>query len=141
MRTFLILPVVILALILIQCGRVGKLNTGKYEIADQEYSSQNYVMERLFEPQGGFLETHILERCLLMEMRGTWLQDGGKLTLRYSEMRNRNSCRDSLPAFAKDSAELKIPVRNVDRGSFESFLAASEGKPDKWIKWLRRDDG
>jgi hypothetical protein len=124
-------------LLLLHCGRVGRVESGKYEVADQEYSSQNYVMERLFDPKGAFQEKHILDRCLMMEMRGSWMQEGGRLTLSYAEMRNRASCRDSLGAFAKDSAELEIPVRNVEDRGFESYLAASEGKPDKWIRWLK----
>jgi hypothetical protein len=126
-------------LLMTQCGRVGKLDAGKYEVADQEYSSQNYVLERRFGTAGTFEERHVLDRCLMMEMKGAWAQEGGELTLRYAEMRNRATCRDSLPAFARDSAELRIPVRNVEGGSFESFLAASDGKPDKWIRWLKVD--
>lgn len=136
MKRLLLLP---LCLAMTHCGRVGKLDAGKYEVADQEYSSQNYVLERRFEPAGTFEERHLLDRCLLMEMKGAWVQEGGELTLRYSQMRNRGTCRDSLPAFGRDSAELKIPVRNVESGSFESFLAASDGKPDKWIKWMKID--
>jgi hypothetical protein len=129
----------LLCLVLTHCGRVGKLDTGRYEVADQEYSSQNYVMERTFQGEGRFAERHLIDRCLLMEMTGTWIQDGGKLTLTYDRMRNRGSCQDTLAAWAADSARLEIPVRNVDGKSFESFLAASEGKPDKWIRWLRAD--
>jgi hypothetical protein len=132
-RLLLLVP----AVLLIDCGRVGRLEAGKYEVADQEYSSQNYVMERKLEPSGAFEEKHTLDHCLLMEMRGTWNQEGGRLTLSYAEMRNRGTCRDSLPAFAKDSAKLEIPLRNVEDGSFESYLAAADGKPDKWIKWLK----
>lgn len=128
-----------LCLVLLHCGRVEKLNTGNYAVADKEYSGQNYVMERRFNPEGAFTEKHVLEHCLLMEMKGSWIQEGGKLTLRYAEIRNRESCRDSLPAFARDSAELEIPVRNVDGEGFESFLAASDGKPDKWIRWMKTD--
>lgn len=129
-----------LCLLLVHCGRVGKVSNGQYEVADQEYSSQNYVLERHFDSQGGFQERHLLDRCLMMEMKGRWVQEGGKLNLTYTEMRSRGTCRDSLPAFSRDSAELVIPVRNVDAEGFESFLAASEGKPDKWIKWLKRRD-
>jgi hypothetical protein len=126
-------------LLLVHCGRVGKVAHGRYEVADQEYSSQNYVMERRFDARGGFEERHLLDRCLMMEMKGRWEQDGAKLNLAYSEMRNRGACRDSLPAFAPDSARLVIPVRNVDKDGFESFLAASEGKPDKWIRWMKAE--
>lgn len=136
LKRLLLLP---LALALVQCDRVGTLSTGKYAVADQEYSSQNYVMERIFQGGGGFTEAHHINRCLLMEMSGTWTQEGGELTLQYARMRNRESCRDSLAAWSADSAKLEIPVRNVDGRSFESFLAASEGKPDKWIKWLKAD--
>lgn len=136
MRRLMLLPI---CLALSHCGRVGKLDAGRYSVADQEYSSQDYVLERRFEAGGGFSEKHLVERCLLMEMKGEWIQDGGELTLRYAEIRNRETCRDSLPAFARDSAELRIPVRNVGSDGFESFLAASDGKPDKWIRWLRVD--
>lgn len=132
-RLLLLFP----ALLVLDCGRVGRVESGKYEVADKEYSSQNYAMERQFDPQGGFREAHSLDRCLMMELRGTWAQEGGRLTLSYSEMRNRASCRDSLGAFAKDSAQLEIPVRNVEGKGFESYLAASEGKPDKWIWWMK----
>lgn len=136
MKRLMLLP---LCLVMTHCGRVGKLDAGRYEVADQEYSSQNYTLERRFGPAGTFEERHVLDRCLLMEMRGAWVQEGGELILRYAEMRNRGTCRDSLPAFARDSAVLTIPVRNVEGASFESFLAASDGKPDKWIKWLKTE--
>lgn len=136
MKRLMLLP---LCLMLADCGRVGKVSTGKYEVSDQEYSSQNYTMQRLFDPQGGFEERHVIDRCLLMEMKGNWVQEGGRLTLTYARMRNRETCRDSLANWSKDSAQLEIPVRNVERGSFESFLAASEGKPDKWIRWLKTE--
>ena len=136
MKRLLILP---LFLLLTDCGRVGKLTNGKYEVSDQEYSSQNYSLQRLFDAQGGFEEKHVLDRCLVMEMKGKWIQKGGQLSLHYDQMRNRGSCRDSLAGWAKDSADLKIPVRNVEGGSFESFLAASDGKPEKWIRWLKTE--
>lgn len=136
MKRLLLLP---LCLLLTHCGRVGKLDSGRYEVADQEYSSQNYTLERRFEPAGAFEERHLLDRCLMMEMKGEWVQEGGELTLRYSRTRNRGSCRDSLPAFAADSAVLRIPIRNVEGRSFESFLAAGDGKPEKWIKWLKSE--
>jgi hypothetical protein len=122
---------------LIQCHRIGKLGAGKYDVSDQEYSSQNYLMERKFSTQGGFEEKHVVDHCLLMEMSGNWIQKGGTLTLRYDQMRNRSTCHDSLPGWSRDSAQLEIPVRNVDGGSFESLLAASDGKPSKWIKWMK----
>lgn len=128
-----------LCLILSQCGRVGKLGSGKYAVADQEYSSQNYSMERQFLAQGTFEEKHVVDHCLLMEMTGKWIQDGGTLTLTYEQIRNRANCHDSLPAWGRDSSQLKIPVRNVDATSYESLLAASNGKPDKWIKWLKTE--
>ena len=124
---------------LFQCGRAGRLESGKYAVADQEYSSQNYNLERQFMPQGGFEERHVVDHCLLLEMTGKWVQDGGTLTLTYDQSRNRANCHDSLPAWGKDSSQLKIPVRNVDAGSYESFLAASNGKADKWIKWLKTE--
>ncbi|MDB5049457.1 MAG: hypothetical protein JWO30_2528 [Fibrobacteres bacterium] len=136
MKHFLL---VALCLALIQCGRTGKLGSGKYAVADQEYSSQNYSMERLFLAQGGFEEKHIVDHCLLMEMTGNWVQKGGTLTLTYGQIRNRASCHDSLPSWSRDSSELKIPVRNVEGTSYESLLAASDGKPEKWIKWLKTE--
>jgi hypothetical protein len=126
-------------LALVQCGRIGKLGAGKYAVADREYSSQNYSMERQFDAQGGFTEQHVVDHCLLLEMTGKWVQKGGTLLLTYDHTRNRASCHDSLPAFAQDSAQLKIPVRNVDPTSYESLLAASDGKPEKWIKWFKTE--
>ena len=128
-----------LCLALIQCGRIGKLGSGKYAVADPEYSSQNYSMERQFTTEGGFAEKHVVDHCLLMEMTGKWVQDGGTLTLKYDQIRNRANCHDSLPTWSRDSSELKVPVRNVAGDSYESLLAASDGKPEKWIKWLRTE--
>lgn len=128
-----------ISLVLIGCHRIGKLGAGKYDVSDQEYSSQNYLMEREFTSQGAFEEKHVIDHCLLMQMSGKWVQDGGTLTLKYDQMRNRPTCHDSLPGWAKDSAELKIPVRHVEGNSFESFLAASDGKPSKWILWNKMD--
>ena len=133
------LILVSLCLALTHCSRTGQLGSGKYEVADQEYSSQNYSMQRLFSGQGGFEEKHVVDHCLLMEMTGKWIQDGATLTLKYAQMRNRATCHDSLPEWGRDSAELKIPVRNVEAASYESLLAASDGKPEKWIKWLRTE--
>jgi hypothetical protein len=42
-----------------------------------------------------------------------------------------------MPEWSQDSARLEIPIRNVTRGSYESLLAASDGKPEKWIQWLK----
>ncbi len=125
------------ALHLLDCQRTGKLNPGKYDVSDQEYSSQNYAMERHYEASGKFAEKHIVDHCLLMEMEGNWKQDGGKLVLKYEQMRNRQNCHDSLPNWGKDSAELNIPVRNMEEKSYESLLAASDGKPEKWLKWIK----
>ena len=136
MKLLLFIP---LCLTLIQCGRIGKLGSGKYAVADQEYSSQNYSMERVLRAGGEFTEQHLVDHCLLMEMTGKWKQDGGTLTLNYDQIRNRPNCHDSLTAWGKDSSALKIPVRNVDANSYESLLAASGGKPDKWIKWLKTE--
>jgi hypothetical protein len=130
---FLSLP---LAMGLIQCGeKIGKLEPGTYDVSDQEYSSQNYLMERLFTSEGSFEEKHMVDHCLLMEMHGKWQQAKGDLTLTYDQSRNRPTCHDSLPEWAKDSAQLHIPIRNIDSRSFESLLAASDGKPEKWLKW------
>lgn len=126
-------------LVIVQCSRVQKLAAGKYQVADQEYSSQNYNMQRTLGSDGGFEEKHVLDRCLLVEMSGKWEQKGGTLHLSYQKMRNRPSCRDSLPEWGVDSTKLTIPVRNVDGMSFESLLAASEGRPEKWIKWIKLD--
>lgn len=123
----------------VACGRVHPVAAGKYQVADREYSSQNYVMERAFTADSAFQERHIVDHCLLMEMGGHWTQKGGTMTLDYDRLRNRKSCRDSLPAWDKDSLRLTIPVRNVEATSYESLLAASDGKPEKWIKWLRQD--
>ncbi len=128
-----------MALTLFNCQKVGKLGAGKYDVYDQEYSSQNYLLERKFTDQGAFEESHTIDHCLLMDMRGKWTQDGNTLTLKYNQMRNRPTCHDSLPAWGQDSAELKIPIRNVDASTYESMLAASDGKPAKWIKWNRVD--
>ena len=130
---------VLLLCLVAGCGRVGKLTTGKYAVADQEYSSQNYNMERRFDAAGSFQEKHVVDRCLLMEMAGRWKQEGGTLTLSYARMRTRPSCQDSLPAWGSDSAQLKIPVRNVDASSYEALLAASDGRPEKWIRWLKTE--
>lgn len=128
-----------ICLLVLHCGRPTKLGSGKYEVADQEYSSQNYSMQRQFTPQGGFDEKHVVDHCLLMEMKGNWIQDGGTLTLKYVEMRNRATCRDSLPGWGVDTSELKIPIRNVDVSGYESLLAAGNGKPEKWIKWMKTE--
>lgn len=128
-----------LALLLIQCGRTGKVGSGTYEVADQEYSSQNYSMQRKLAPQGGFEEKHVLDHCLVMEMTGNWVQDGGSLKLSYAQARNRATCHDSLPAWSTDTAKLTIPIRNVEGTGYEALLAASDGKPEKWIKWLKTE--
>lgn len=132
-------PVLFLCLAFVHCGKVGKLGEGTYEVADREYSSQNYGMSRVFESGGDFREKHVVDHCLLMEMRGKWSQKNGSLHLDYAAIRNRAACRDSLPEWAADSAALEIPIRNVDGTSFESFLTASDGKPEKWIKWLKTE--
>jgi hypothetical protein len=136
---YLRLPPMGLFLAFILCGCVHKMAAGKYQVADQEYSSQNYNMQRTFGTDGGFEESHVLDRCLLLEMSGKWVQKGGTLSLSYRRMRNRRSCRDSLPEWGADSTRLTIPVRNVDGMSFESLLAASGGRPEKWLKWIRLD--
>ncbi|MDB5106071.1 MAG: hypothetical protein JWP91_3760 [Fibrobacteres bacterium] len=132
------LSLLILSLFLIHCGRTGKLGSGKYEVADQEYSSQNYSMARHFTPEG-FEEKHVVDHCLLMEMSGKWAQDGSTLELSYGKIRNRATCHDSLSAWAVDTSKLTIPIRNVEGTSYESLLAASDGKPEKWIKWLKTE--
>ncbi len=108
---------------------------GKYDVFDKEYSSQNYLMERLLKDQGVFEEKHVVDNCLLLEMHGKWLQEKSTLLLTYGQMRSRKSCHDSLPEWAKDSAQLKIPIRNIVGNSYESLLAASGEKPSKWIRW------
>lgn len=137
-RTPLLFALIMLGT-LTQCGRPGKLGEGLYEVADQEYSSQNYSMRRQLASQGEFGEKHVVDHCLLMEMTGTWVQDGGKLNLRYARMRNRPTCRDSLAAWSVDTSRLAIPIRNVDGTSYEALLSASDGKPEKWIKWLKTE--
>lgn len=121
----------------IGCGRTGRLTSGSYAVADQEYSSQNYSLERKLEAAGSFAEKHTVDHCLLMEMTGTWQQESGSLRLKYGRIRNRRNCRDSLSEWSADSTELRIPVRNVEADAYESLLAASGGKPEKWIKWIK----
>lgn len=133
------IPCLILGLTLTHCGRTGKLGSGQYEVADQEYSSQNYSMRRQLASHGGFEEKHVVDHCLLMEMTGTWVQEGGKLNLQYARMRNRPTCHDSLAAWSVDTSRLAIPIRNVESTSYEALLAASDGKPEKWIKWLKTE--
>jgi hypothetical protein len=121
------------------CERTGKLGGGRYAVADREYSEQDYVIERSLETGGRFEEKHFVDRCLLMEMAGGWMQEGARLELRYDRSRMRESCRDSLPAWASDTSRLEIPIRKVEIGGYESLLAASDGKPEKWIRWNRQD--
>jgi hypothetical protein len=128
-----------LALVLVNCGRTGKVGSGTYEVADQEYSSQNYSMQRKLSGQGTFEEKHTVDHCLMMEMTGNWAQDGGNLNLAYAQARNRSNCRDSMPAWGVDTAKLTIPIRNVAGDGYEALLAASDGKPEKWIKWLKTE--
>jgi hypothetical protein len=127
------------ALALLACGRVGKLGAGTYAVADQEYSSQNYGMERILRAGGTFEERHVVDHCLLLEMSGNWEQDGGRLKLAYARSRNRAHCRDSLPAWTADSSRLEIPIRNVEGTGYEALLAASDGKPEKWIRWMKTE--
>lgn len=129
----------LLCLPLVQCGRAAKLGDGTYAVADQEYSRENYAMLRSFQSSGTFAEKHEVNHCLLMEMTGNWEQKGGTLKLRYDRTRNRKNCRDSLPAWSQDSSALEIPVRNIDGKSFETLLAASDGKPEKWLTWLKTE--
>jgi hypothetical protein len=127
------------ALALLACGRVGKLGAGTYAVADQEYSSQNYAMERTFLPAGTFEERHVVDHCLLLELSGGWIQDGGKLRLSYARSRNRANCHDSLPAWSVDTSRLEIPIRKVEGTGYEALLAASDGKPEKWIRWMKTE--
>ena len=136
-RNRYIFAALLLGLAVTHCGRTKKLVSGQYEVADQEYSSQNYSMRRHLASQGGFEEKHVVDHCLLMEMTGTWAQEGGKLDLQYARMRNRPTCHDSLTAWSVDTSRLAIPIRNVEGTSYEALLAASGGKPEKWIKWLK----
>jgi hypothetical protein len=121
------------------CGRIGKIGAGTYAVADQEYTSQNYAMERTFQPAGTFEERHVVDHCLLLELSGRWIQDGGSLQLGYARSRNRANCRDSLPAWSIDTSKLEIPIRNVEGTGYEALLAASEGKPEKWIRWMKTE--
>lgn len=127
------------ALALVHCSRTGKVVSGTYEIADQEYSSQNYVMLRKLESQGGFEERHILNRCLRMEMTGKWEQKGGNMVLNYAQARNRDNCSDSMPAWSVDTSRLSIPIRNVEGMGYEALLAATDTKSEKWIKWMKTE--
>ncbi len=126
-------------ILLAACQKTGTLGTGRYAVADAEYSSQNYSMEREYHSDGRFAERHIIDHCLLMEMKGKWIQAGANLTLTYAQSRNRPTCHDSLPVWANDSAQLHIPLRNIQGTAYESLLAASDGKPEKWIKWYKAD--
>lgn len=126
-------------LLLADCGRVGKLGAGTYDVADQEYTSQNYGMERKLMPEGTFEERHVVDHCLLLELSGTWKQDGGRLKLNYARSRNRPTCHDSLPGWSVDTAKLAIPIRNVEATGYEALLAASDGKPEKWIRWMKTE--
>lgn len=125
------------AFLLVHCGRTGKVGAGTYAVADQEYSSQNYRMERELGPEGSFAERHVVDQCLLLELSGTWNQDGDRLKLSYARSRSRRNCRDSLPAWSVDTSRLEIPVRNVEKAGYEALLAAAGGRPEKWIRWLR----
>jgi hypothetical protein len=127
------------ALALLACGRIGKLGAGTYAVADQEYSSQNYGMERTLGPAGAFEERHVVDHCLLLELSGTWIQDGGKLRLSYARSRDRANCRDSLPPWSVDTSKLEIPIRKVEGTGYEALLAASDGKPEKWIRWMKTE--
>ena len=129
----------ILALVLVQCSRTGKVVSGTYEIADQEYSSQNYVMLRKLKSQGEFEERHILNRCLRMEMTGKWEQVGGTIVLDYTQARNRDNCSDPMPAWSVDTSRLSIPIRNVEGTGYEALLAATDTQSEKWIKWMRTE--
>ena len=124
---------------LFACGRTGKLGAGNYAVADQEYSSQNYSMERALKPEGSFEERHVVDHCLLLELSGSWVQEGSRLKLSYARSRNRANCRDSLPAWAADTSRLEIPIRNVEGTGYEALLAASGGKPEKWIRWMKTE--
>lgn len=119
------------------CQSEKALATGQYAVADAEYSQDNYDLRRDFRGDGTFTEAHSLSNCLLMEMRGQWEQKGDELRLQYTESRQRTSCKVELPGFAPDSARLVIPIRHVEDKSFESFLTASGGKPEKWLRWNR----
>jgi hypothetical protein len=138
-RNLYLFAALFLGLAMTHCGRTGKLGSGQYEVADQEYSSQNYSMRRHLASEGGFEEKHVVDHCLLMEMTGSWVQEGGKLNLQYARMRNRPTCHDSLTAWSVDTSRLAIPIRNVEGTSYEALLAASGGKPEKWIKWLKTE--
>lgn len=54
-------------------------------------------------------------------------------------IRSRESCRDSLRGRSADSAQPEIPIRNVKARTWEPPPAASEGKPEKRIQWVRVD--
>jgi hypothetical protein len=127
------------AVAIVACGRIGKLGAGTYAVADQEYSSQNYGMERVFLPAGTFEERHVVDHCLLLELSGSWVQDGGKLRLSYARSRDRANCHDSLPAWSVDTVKLEIPIRKVEGTGYEALLAASDGKPEKWIRWMKTE--
>jgi hypothetical protein len=120
------------------CSHEKNLEAGRYAVADSEYSQDNYDLRRDFRGDGTFSEAHSLSNCLMMEMEGHWIQENNQLQLNYSTSRQRTSCKQDLPEFKADSAHLTIPIRHVEGESFESFLTASGGKPEKWLRWNRK---
>lgn len=122
---------------LMACSSEKKLEAGHYAVADSEYSDDKYDLRREFRTDGTFSEAHSLAKCLMMEMQGQWVQTGDQLQLQYSTSRQRSSCKQDLPEFKVDSAQLTIPIRHVEKESFESFLTSSGGKPEKWLRWNR----
>jgi hypothetical protein len=123
---------------LLGCSSEKMLEAGRYAVADAEYSQDNYDLRREFRGDGTFSEAHTLTNCLMMEMQGRWVQDGDQLHLTYLSSRQRTTCKQDLSEFKSDSAALQIPIRHVETESFESFLTASGGKPEKWLRWNRK---
>lgn len=131
----------VLGTLLQGCKSEKAVAAGQYAVTDAEYSQDNYDMRRDLRADGTFTEAHSLSNCLLMEMQGQWQQKGAELRLQYLTARQRTSCKVDLPEFAPDSAQLVIPIRHVEEHSFESFLTASGGKAEKWLRWNRQAGG
>lgn len=125
------------SLALMACQKERALETGKYAVNDPEYREDHYDLHREFQADGSFSEAHSLSNCVMMEMKGRWEQNDSELRLHYASSRQRKKCSQEFSGFVADSGQLVIPIRHVQKGSFESFLTASGGKPEKWLLWNR----
>ncbi len=122
---------------LLACQKEKPLETGKYAVSDPEYREDHYDLHREFQADGSFSEAHSLANCLMLEMKGRWEQKDAELQLQYASSRQRKNCNEEFQGFKADSGQLTIPIRHVQKGSFESFLTASGNKPEKWLLWNR----